>query len=171
MKIIIFKPKSFLLGYLFNGGIIVFLLFIMVLTLKFSKVPSGFFLIFYIVITIPLWGITLFFMLIFHTMRYELREDALYLRCGPFKSRIPYSEIKKISKTNLVFHPIASPRGPGFAFGDCYYADRGVVRMYSTRMCKDIILIETEKKLYGITPKDEELFINELKKRIEGKIT
>ncbi|MGB9721843.1 MAG: PH domain-containing protein [bacterium] len=104
-------------------------------------------------------------------MRYELRKDALYLRCGPFVSKIPYSEIKKVSKTNLAFHPIASCRWPGFALGDCYYGDWGNVRMYSTRMCNDIILIKTTTRLYGITPNNEEFFIANLKRKIEDAIS
>jgi hypothetical protein len=106
-------------------------------------------------------------LLILPTIRYELKNDALYLKCGPFVSKISYSEIKRVTKTDLVFHPIASCRWPGFALGDCYYADRGNVRMYSTRMCNGIILIETATRLYGISPQNEDLFITELKKRIE----
>ncbi|MGB9721844.1 MAG: PH domain-containing protein [bacterium] len=104
-------------------------------------------------------------------MRYELRPDGLYLRGGPFVFKIPYPDIKQISKTDLIFHPAASNRWPGYAFGVCYYADAGEVTMCATRMCKAIILIQTIGRLYGITPQDEEAFIANLKKRIEESVS
>lgn len=115
-------------------------------------------------------GIALFFLciiIILPTMRYELQKDILSLRCGPFTAKIPYSEIKKVIKTDLMFHPLASCRWPGFALGDCYYADWGHVWMCATSMCKNIILIQTNSKFYGITPKDETAFVEKLKKKIE----
>ncbi|MGQ9535449.1 MAG: PH domain-containing protein [bacterium] len=39
--------------------------------------------------------------------------------------------------------------------------------MCATSMCKNIILIQTTSKLYGVTPKDEIAFIEKLKKKIE----
>lgn len=116
---------------------------------------------------IPFSFLFIFEIVILFTMRYELRTDALYLRGGPFVYKIPYADIKQISKTDLAFHPAASNRWPGYAFGECYYADAGSVTMCATRMCKGIILIQTTAKLYGITPKDEELFIATLKKKLE----
>jgi len=164
---IIFRPKFSLSGFLFPVGMIGFMLLMTrVISPTFSQLPLHS-LILFIAITGSICGVFLFTLLILPTIKYELKNDALYLKCGPFVSKISYSEIKRIIKTDLIFHPIASCRWPGFALGDCYYADRGNVRMYSTRMCNDIILIETAARLYGITPKDEELFITELKRKIE----
>jgi hypothetical protein len=165
---IVFKPKFSLIGFLFPVGMIIFLLFmIWIISPTFAQLPTHS-LILLIGITGGICSAFLFALLILPTMRYELRNEALYLKCGPFVSKVSYSEIKRVIKTDLVFHPIASCRWPGFALGDCYYGDRGTVRMYSTRMCSDIILIETVTRLYGISPRDEDLFITELKKRIEN---
>jgi len=110
----------------------------------------------------------LFFVSIYPTMRYELKEEGLWLRCGPFTSRIPYSEIKEIAKTNLKYHPTSTGwKLPGYAIGNVYYADRGYVRMCATSMCKNILLIKTDKSLYGVTPKDEERFVRSLKGKLE----
>ncbi len=110
--------------------------------------------------------VALFFLIIYPTMRYEFRKESLWLRCGPFCWEIPYSEIKEIVKTDLQYHPTSTGwKLPGYTIGKVYYADRGNIRMCATSMCKNIILIKTNKSIYGITPKDEEKFIQVLKER------
>lgn len=161
IKALVLKPKSSLLGWLIPLGFIALLLPVILSNRSsLSKNPIQFF------VSSGIIGLFLFELIIFPTMKYELKNDALYLRCGPFVSKILYSAIKNISKTNLQFHPIASCRWPGFALGKCYYADRGIVQMYSTRMCNGIILIETTTQLFGISPQNEELFIKSLRARI-----
>jgi len=170
MDKIIFKPKFSLWGWLLPLCFIGFLTFL--IWVKYPqlfinpslRIKHGLFV-------IPLSLFFVFDIVILFTMQYEFRPDALILRGGPFVYKIPYSDIKQISKTDLMFHPIACNRYPGFAFGDCYYADAHEVTMCATRMCKGIILIQTIKRLYGITPKDEDLFITELKKRIKDAIS
>lgn len=166
MNKIIFKPKFSLWGWLLPVCFIVFLVFL--IWLKYPRlfkdtslmVKHGIFI-------VPFIFLFLFEIIILFTIRYELHADALYLRGGPFVYKIPYADIKQTSKTDLAFHPAASNRWPGYAFGECYYADAGSVTMCATRMCKGIILIQTTTKLYGITPKDEGLFITTLKKKLE----
>lgn len=163
---IIFKPKFSLWGWLVPFLFIGFLwfciwlkyptIFIEIDLLKKHGLPLVFFSL-----------LALLEIIILFTIRYELDDEALYLKGGPFIFKIPYSEIKQICKANLVFHPAASNRWPGYAFGDCYYADAGKVTMCSTRMCKGIIIIQTITKLYGVSPKDEEEFIRKLKERMK----
>jgi hypothetical protein len=69
-------------------------------------------------------GASIFFLLIYPTMRYELRTDALWLICGPFHWKIPYSEIKEIIKTDLRYHPTSTGwKLPGYTIGKVYYIE------------------------------------------------
>ncbi|MGQ9702806.1 MAG: PH domain-containing protein [bacterium] len=161
---LIFKSRFSLLSYVLPTIMLVVQIYLLVLIgMLLQKQSHQFELYILIGIAVLFLGI----IIILPTMRYELQKDILSLRCGPFRAKIPYSEIKKIIKTDLVFHPIASCRWPGFALGDCYYADWGHVWMCATSMCKNIILIQTTSKLYGVTPKDEIAFIEKLKKKTE----
>jgi len=103
------------------------------------------------------------------SMRYELSPEMLVMRCGPLKYNIPLAEVKRVVKTNLVLSLWSAVRLPGFALGTVPYAGTGNVVMCATRSLKDIILIETEKKKYGLTPRDETLFLTELNRYLEAK--
>lgn len=166
METIVIKAKPSLFGLMIPVGFISFFLF-MIAKLYPILARHTTDLIIFIIVHIGMIGLFFFLMVIQYTMRYELKPDALYLKCGPFTCKILYTDIKKVIKTDLIFHPIASCRYPGFALGNCYYTDWGNVHMYSTRMCNDVILIITNNGLYGVTPRDEELFITNLKIRIE----
>lgn len=97
-------------------------------------------------------------------MRYELRDDALYLILGFWKSRIPYDHISGVVRKDLAFSALSSFRMPGIAVFDVIYSDEGTVRMYSTHALKDITLIKTiDGKKYGISPADPDGFIAALK--------
>jgi len=102
------------------------------------------------------------------SMRYELRDDALYLIIGPWRDRIPYNEIVDISVKDLVLNPLSSFRFPGLALFNVAYSDEGTVRMYSTHALKDVVLIKTLNKKYGISPKGKEGFIVALQSKIEN---
>lgn len=123
-----------------------------------------------IVVFIPLCLIiissflNLFF--IYDTMRYEFRYDGLYLICGKYINKISYDKIVKWKKKNLKFHPLGSIRMPGFSLGYCYFSFVGTVIMYATSSGKNVLLIYTKGPTYGITPKNEKEFIEELEKRI-----
>mgnify|MGYP003590176384 CR=1 FL=1 len=102
-------------------------------------------------------------------MRYKLKDDGLYLICGPMHSKIDYNTIEKIEKTDLPFDVISSVRIPGYALFNIPYSYRGKIRMYFTVALKNILLIKTnDGKQYGITPKDEEKFLEELNARIKA---
>jgi len=101
-------------------------------------------------------------------MRYELRDDALYLIIGPWKDKVSYNEINSITVKDLLLNPLSSFRLPGVALFNVAYSDEGTVRMYSTHALKDVVLIKTLNKKYGISPKDEEGFIAALQSKIKN---
>jgi hypothetical protein len=98
-------------------------------------------------------------------MRYELRDDALYLILGPWKSRIAYDSITDVVRKDLALSVLSSFRMPGIAVFDVVYSDEGTVHMYSTHALKDVTLIKTvDGKKYGISPADPDGFIAALKR-------
>ncbi|MGC8942917.1 MAG: PH domain-containing protein [Caldisericia bacterium] len=108
---------------------------------------------------------------IYRTMRYEFRENGLYLICGKNSDKISYDEIIGWEKKNLSFNPLASTRIPGYSLGDCYFSNEGTVRMYATSSGKNILLIYTKGPKNGITPKDEKEFILELEKKLKENLS
>jgi hypothetical protein len=104
----------------------------------------------------------------FPSMRYELNQDHLILRYGPVLTyRIPLSEIRTIRRRNLRLTIWSTIRFPGIALFSVPYADVGKVKMCSTAALMDILLIETEKEKYGITPADEDAFVTAIKAQME----
>ncbi|MEW6686923.1 MAG: PH domain-containing protein [Candidatus Edwardsbacteria bacterium] len=111
------------------------------------------------------------FLLIYPTMRYEVENGYLILRCGPFRSKISIKDCEIIGTHTLKYHPTSTGwKIPGYALFRVYYADAGYVKMYSTAMLRNILLIQTEKEIYGITPADEEGFIKEIERQKGAKI-
>ena len=105
----------------------------------------------------------------FPTMRYELDQEQLTLRYGPVLTyRIPLSEIRTIRRRTLSMTIWSTVRLPGIALFTVPYADVGNVRMCATAALNDILLIETDKKKYGLTPADEEAFVAALQSRMEA---
>jgi hypothetical protein len=105
-------------------------------------------------------------------MRYELRDDALYLILGPWKSRIPYNSITDVVRKDLAFSVLSSFRMPGIAVFDVAYSDEGSVRMYSTHALTDVTLIKTrDGKKYGISPADPNGFVQALKLEMGHEVT
>ncbi len=156
---IIFKPRFNPLGWLLT----ILLPLILLLIILFSVNRSGEFTIFFKVSIFLLFVcllISFFFLLIYPTMKYKLLNGKLILRCGPFKDIIEFEDIKSISKANLIYHTTSMGwKLPGYTLFKIYYPDQGYVNMYATSMLKDILLIETENQVYGITPKNENKLI------------
>jgi len=97
-------------------------------------------------------------------MRYELRDDALYLILGPWKSKISYNNITDVVRKDLALSLASSFRMPGIAVFDVAYSDEGTVHMYSTHALTDIMLIKTiDGKKYGISPANPDGFMAALK--------
>jgi hypothetical protein len=162
-----FKPAFSSLGWLFSILIPSVMIGIPVLLLSLEEnVPLA--LLLTVIIPTGIFSIiSLFFLTIYPTMKYTLDEQHLVLRCGPFRSVIPYNEIKEIVKTNLRYHPTSSGwKLPCYALFKIYYADRGWVRMCATRTLRDVMLIITDRQLYGITPANEVEFLAALRERM-----
>lgn len=119
---------------------------------------------------IPL-GIAIPFLLFlawFPSIRYELTPDKLVLRYGPFRYAVQVAAIKRVRKRDLAVSLLSSVRLPGFAMFTVPYLDEGNVRMCATAAAKGIVLLETDKWKYGITPADEAGFLAELRRYLEA---
>ncbi len=105
----------------------------------------------------------------FPTMRYDLDDQALELRYGPVLNyRVPFDRIKTIRNRDLGMTIWSSIRLPGIALFTVPYADVGNVKMCSTGALRRILLIETDREKYGITPADEKGFVEALRTRVRG---
>ncbi len=114
-------------------------------------------------------GVSLIFLLPFFwfpTMRYELDEERLVMRCGPLSYRVHLADVQRVTKRDLAMSMWSSMRLPGFALGDVIYGDVGNVTMCATRALKGIILLEAGRKKYGLTPADEDAFLADLRRRL-----
>src|SRR5512134_1774961 len=106
----------------------------------------------------------------FPTMRYELDQDQLTLLYGPvLHYRIPLRKIRTVRRRNLSLTIWSTIRFPGIALFKVPYADVGNVKMCATAALNNILLIETEKETYGLTPADEEAFVTALRTHMEQK--
>jgi hypothetical protein len=104
----------------------------------------------------------------FPTMCYELDRESLTLRYGPILTyHIPFDQIKTIRRCNLGLTLWSSIRFPGIALFTVPTGDAGDVKMCATAAMKGILLIETPKGTYGITPADEAEFVDAIRSRIK----
>ncbi len=104
----------------------------------------------------------------FPAMRYEVGSEELVLRCGPVLTyRIPLREIRTIRRRNLGLTIWSCVRLPGVALFTAPYADVGNVKMCASAALNDVLLIETQKSKYGITPADEGGLVAALRLQIE----
>lgn len=98
-------------------------------------------------------------------MKYELDDKKLVMKCCLLKYTVPLASIKRITKRDLEISLWSSLRLPGLALFTVLYADVGKVKMCATSASKDIILIETDHGLYGITPAKEDEFVTDFRSR------
>ena len=104
----------------------------------------------------------------FPTMRYDLDDRALILRYGPVLNyRVPLAQIESIRRRDLGLTIWSSIRFPGIALFGVPYADVGNVKMCATGALKGILLIETGRAKYGITPADEGGLVAAIRSRIK----
>jgi hypothetical protein len=123
-----------------------------------------------LIICIPVAFTFLILAIWFPTMRYELDESELTLHYGPVLTyRIPLAEIRTIRRRSLGLTIWSTIRFPGIALFKVPYADVGNVKMCATAALNNILLIETEKEKYGLTPADEEEFVAALRTQMEKK--
>jgi hypothetical protein len=122
-----------------------------------------------VILDIVAGGAFLLLALWFPTMRYELDDSALILRYGPIlRYYIPLGQISGLRRRNLSLTMWSSLRLPGFALFTANYSDVGNVKMCATAALTQILLIETDQGLYGITPADEAAFVAAVKARLES---
>jgi hypothetical protein len=124
-----------------------------------------------LVIALPLLSLQLPFLVILFglpSMRYELYDEKLVMKCSLLKYVVPLASIKRITKRDLEITLWRSFRLPGLALFTVPYADVGRVKMCATSMSKGIVLIETDRGVYGITPLDEKGFIADLRSRVRS---
>lgn len=122
-----------------------------------------------LIICIPIAITFLILAFCFPNMRYELDQDQLTLRYGPvLRYRIPLKEIRSIRRRNLSMTIWSTVRFPGIALFTVPYADVGNVKMCATAALNNILLIETEKEKYGLTPEDEDAFVVAIQAQLEG---
>lgn len=101
------------------------------------------------------------------TMRYELDDHSLDLRYGPvLRYYIPLSEIRSVRRRNLAISLWSSIRMPGVALFSVPYSDVGEVRMCATAAANRVLLIETARAKYGVTPAEEDEFVTALHARL-----
>lgn len=99
-------------------------------------------------------------------MRYRFADADLVVSCGPYHWSIKYGEIMSAALTNLKYHPTSTGwKLPGLALFNVFYADRGTVRMCAASITRRILLIETPRGFFGITPEDPEAFLAEMERR------
>lgn len=121
-----------------------------------------------LVICIPISLAFLILAFWFPTLRYELDRDQLTLRYGPvIKYQILLREIRSIRRRSLSMTIWSTLRFPGIALFTVPYADVGNVKMCATAALNNILLIETDKEKYGLTPANEELFVAALRAQME----
>jgi len=122
-----------------------------------------------IIISVPVGLAFLILAFLFPTMRYELDQHQVTLRYGPVLTyRIPLGEIRTIRRRNLSMTIWSSIRFPGIALFKVPYADMGNVKMCATAALNNILLIETEKEKFGLTPADEEAFVAAIQAQMEA---
>ena len=124
-----------------------------------------------IFVPIPVAIILLYLLVTWPLMRYELNENFLTISCGFIKWEIPYSSILDVTCSDLKPSMVnaLSFRWPGYAFGNCIFNEPySIITMCSSRCMKKITVIKTKDKNYGISPKENQLFLQILQDRIKN---
>ena len=103
--------------------------------------------------------------LYFPHMRYEIAPDGLHLRYGPLLHyHIPYDTIERVWIHNFEYRPnVRRVSSPGLLLYGAYYPSMGKVFMCATAYKGRVLLIKTTDRTYGITPQDEEGFLDALR--------
>lgn len=151
-----FRPRSSSGRWWTGGlGLGILIMFILPFIASWEEIPLFVvipFVILGIGVSAPLLAVAWYF----PDMRYWVGKEELVLTYGPMMNdRIPLETIRSIHKQNLRLSPISSFRFPGLAVFDVHYLGTGSMRMCASSASKDILLIDTGKRRYGITPQDE----------------
>lgn len=94
-------------------------------------------------------------------MHYVIGPTSLILSALPvMRASIPLADIISVQEADLVPSIWASIRFPGLALRTVRYNDVGPVTMCATRAAKQILLIRTRDRCYGLTPQDRSRFVS-----------
>lgn len=166
----VFKPRFSIVGWVSNILFTVVLAAVLVAVFSMYKkgdIGSLVALIIEMVLLAPILMASIFFLTTYPTMRYIIENGTLLLKCGPFKWTITIQSIKSIAEKDLKYLPYSEGwKLPGYALFKIRYGDVGAVKMCATALTKQVLLIETDSELYGITPDNVDLFISALKQEV-----
>lgn len=102
------------------------------------------------------------------SMGYELGPDHLVIRGGLRPVRIPYKEITAVERKEPQGSPlrIAGSNLPGLYWGKFSWSAVGPnLKLYATRL-SPLVVVRAGKRVLGLSPEDEDRFVQELSKRI-----
>jgi hypothetical protein len=163
-----FRPRSSNgRAWVLGTAILTLMIFIVPLAVAQDEIPLlliVFLLVVAVATTAPLFGVAWYS----SSICYTITDDSLFLTMGRLMNdRIPLRSITRIeSRPELQISLLASFRFPGLAVFDVDYIDVNRVRMLATSASKEILLIDTRTKRYGITPADEAAFLDALQHRL-----
>jgi|APMI01.1.fsa_nt_gi hypothetical protein len=96
-------------------------------------------------------------------MRYEISPGLLRISCRPvFEAEVPLAELSSVERRDLVPSVWAAARFPGLALGTVRYVGMGPIRMCATRAAKGVLVLNTARGRFGVTPADEQGFLGAL---------
>lgn len=125
---------------------------------------------------VPLFIVGLSFALIFPyfriagRLRYELARDGLLIHGGSRPIKIPYREITGVEVKEPQGRPwkVFGVGLPGFYWGDFSWRALGPkLQLYATSL-RPLVVISRGRRTVGISPRDPEAFVAELKRRLES---
>ncbi len=161
----IFKPREST-GWIWTAAIGLILLTAGLSSLFTAGFSSPFMLM--ILLTVPIGVAFLLIAVFFPAMRYEVDGTRLILSYGPLlRYVIDIEHIRSIRRRDLKISPVSSFRFPGLALFSVPYLELGSVKMCATAASTGILLIETESAKYGLTPANEQKFVEELRGRMK----
>jgi hypothetical protein len=160
----VFSARCCLTGLLMSAVLITLLGVFSFVGLRYGS--GGFNRVIALGIPLVFGAVVAFLAVIEPSMKYTVTQSEVIPSCGPFRWRIPISEIRSIVERNLSWLPWADGwKIPGYALFTIRYGDVGTVRMCATSMTRRVLVIETDQGLWGITPQDEEGFIAAVESR------
>lgn len=91
------------------------------------------------------------------SINYKVDKDALEIKWGLHKKRIPWSDFDEIIgvKGRLGFLPVLGISWPGYIFGVYTAQGIGTVRMCAANPKNGFICLKTKQGFFGITPRDK----------------
>ncbi len=162
-----FRPRSFVVGLVSSGVFIGVLSALTVIAARHQPFTHMAIKWLSLALLVGMDLAVVFFAAILVTMRYFVTDSHVILRCGPFRWTIPINDIRSIIERDVGWLPISEGwKLPGYALFKIQCADVGRVRMCGTALTKRILLIDTGKDLWGITPADVDGFVQALNMKL-----